>query len=520
MERLRLEAEAEKAREKERLRLEAEAENRRKEILLASIPAAKEKALSLANKHEDIFPVEAYQMCNDIFDMYINGALRHIKTKTANGVEYMGWVDLSGLPYGIAKITKPINADVESVYTGIFYKGKPIGGELKIWTPKTKEKRSIHGFINLQKKPYNSKPTYVRYQQNGYHIMRIDGNGSVDGVCIDSEYSLMKNSAPIVKINHHDTGKVLKQLYNYFTQQQPQTSTKVVENFPLNETFVYTGGWKDGEPDGVGVIKRDYNEYEYQNVINGVVANSIWLRGNYPPVYEMHSNNNEGYVNLRVNAKETNGLLFPHNNNGIGLMSQNDLQTFTLATIRLHDSISITPTQVPDKLIYNIINRCYVKSDSGYVYFCNVDLDGKYIDFAGVGANGTFTIEQLDKASQKLHIKILGNTGIYFEGHKLSDNSYIGVLYGEGNYIYVGYVDDELNYKGEGYLLDSTDGTIMRQGIWDKKNLTESRQVKNNINNIYPTIISEILAKNKQVLNKNSIKLAPSAIFNFPSFQK
>lgn len=517
--RAKIEAEriaAEKAKKAERIA----AEKHKKELILASLPAAKEKVLFSAKKYEDMFPVEAYQICNDIFKMYLEGSLRHIKTKTANGVEYMGWVDLSGIPCGIAQISKPVRPGVESVYTGIFYKGKPIFGQLKLWSPESGEKYTRNSFTDLQNITYNSKPTYVLYNENGEYLVRFDGNGNPDGVFVGpSDYRILKGSNEIADIGSNEI--TIKKLYNYFLQQHPQTATKIVENFPLSTDRTYTGGWKDGEPDGVGVIKTNPWQYLCLNASNGIIINSMWL---YPTKAQcrIYNNNNEIYSDYTCSRYSINGVLVPHNNNGVGMWVYHDHQRFELATMRLKEGISIDPANPSEEILFDYLNSSVIKTDIGYAYFRNYDIDGKPTDFAGIGAKGTFTIEHFDTTSMQHIIKILGNSGQYFEGYKLSDNSYIGVLYGQGNYIYIGYVDDDLKYKGEGYLLDATDGTIMRQGIWNSENmnLQESRKVKDFIDGIYPTIISEVLAKNKEVLNKNSIKLAPSVRFEFPSFQQ
>ena len=110
-------------------------------------------------------------------------------------------------------------------------------------------------------------------------------------------------------------------------------------------------------------------------------------------------------------------------------------------------------------------------------------------------------------------MKIMAKDGTYFEGLRLSDNQWIGVHYGKGNYIYVGYFSgNDIYYKGEGYLIDMNDGEIMQQGIWDGE-LKMSSNIVDKINSVYPINITEVLSKNKRVLNENSVKLAPTVKF-------
>lgn len=515
-----------KAAEEQALREKAEAERIAAEKakyaeLETKLPNAINNALQYASQYDEIFNAEAYKKFMEIFDLHLNAKLKHINTKTSDGIEFVGWINEKGIPYGYAIVTKHLDANIDYVYSGIFYEGKPIWGELKTWAPRygvTAVK--IIGSVNLQNKPYNGKPTYVIGNiDDNRKFMRYDGNGKIDGLLMEEyKYRLVKDTAEIADLISADEKKTSKQLYDYFTLQTPQTASKVVEAFPLDNNRIYTGGWKDGKPAGAGVTNIGFRKYAYMVFgDDGALKRVVELDGDKDSYYSM-MNGNEVWFNHNGGKSRTDGLLVPHNNFGVGLAfsyhKTEDEEKYILSTVRTE---SDRPSEL-NQISYKYLKSLTVNLKSNYVYFENNDVGENEIDFMGINnKKGTFTIRQFDKLKNERTIKLMCNDGSYFEGRVISDNIYLGVHYGRGEYVYVGYVDADVKYNGEGYLLDSNDGEIMRQGLWNNNNLSETRDVKLNIDDRYPINKSEVLTTNKTILNKNSGKLSTIVKFDFPN---
>ena len=521
------EARAKREKEEREKREKEEAERKAAEMtklaeLEANLPNGINQTLKFAREYDEIFNAEAYEKIMDIFDMYLNGKLKHTNTKTSNGIEFVGWVNDNGIPYGFAIVTKHLDANIDYVYSGLFYDGKPIFGELKTWAPRhgiTAAK--IVGFVNLKNQPYNNKPTFAFAEINdSYNMMRYDSNGKIDGLLMEYYvYRIVKDTQIIANINTSvDKEKTLKQLYDYFIPNYPQTATKVVEAFPLGNGQIYTGGWKDGKPAGAGVSYLDYEKYAFMvNGDDGTLKCVVELDADKQSYYNMMNTDNLWYMHNRRRGV-TSGLLVPHNNFGIGIAfsynKSDDEDEFTLSTVKTDSDNPSTENEIS----YKYLKSFTINLKSGYIYFKNIGLNGEELDFMGINCKkGTYTIRQSNKANNKRIIKLMCNDGTYFEGDIISNNEYLGVHYGKGNYVYVGYVDDDVKYNGQGYLMDATDGEIMRQGLWNNNNLTTTMDLKNSIDIRYPINKTAVLETNKNILDKEPIKLAPAVKFEFPN---
>ena len=489
--------------------------------LETKLPNAINNALTYASQYDEIFNAEAYKMFMNIFDMHLNGKLKYTNTKTTDGVEFVGWVNESGIPNGYAIVTKHLDANVDYVYSGIFYDGKPILGELKTWAPRYGQiAAKLFGFINLQNKPYNGKPTYVMAVVNDNRkMMRYDGNGKVDGLLMEEYYyRIVKDTEEIIDVVSADEKGTTKKIYDYYTKQYPQTATKVVEGFPLDDKQVYTGGWKDGNPAGTGVRKVSFRKYAFIDFAeNGAMKQVFDLDAERFTYYSMTNNDNVWFIHNGAKYG-ANGVLVPHDNMGIGIAFSyrrtDDDEDYEIALVK---TSSDKPYEL-NEISYDYLNSFSINLQAGYIYFQRYDLNGEEIDFIGINCKkGTYTMRQFDKTRNQRIIKLMCKDGTYFEGNIVSENMYLGVHYGRGEYVYVGYVDADVKYNGEGYLLDSNDGEIMRQGLWNNNNLSETRDVKLNIDDRYPINKSEVLTTNKTILNKNSGKLSTIVKFDFPN---